>query len=104
MNKNDFVNTICEATEKLIAAAKLENPRKMKPLSIKVSIGDNESVDICAEYEFTDDGDIDDLWIYFDYKIGGFGGWLRRPASDLNPVGIKKVAEEIYQIGKEEWI
>lgn len=104
MNKNDFINTICEATEKLIAAAKLENPRKMKPLSTNVSIGDNESVNICAEYEFTDDGDIDDLWIYFDYSIGDFGGWLRRPALDLNPVGIKKAAEEIYRMSKEEWI
>ena len=65
MNKNDFINTICEATEKLIAAAKLENPREMKPLFTDVPIGDNESVNICAEYEFTDDGDIDDLWIYF---------------------------------------
>lgn len=104
MNKNDFINTICEATEKLIAAAKLENPRKMKPLSTDVPIGDNESVNICAEYEFTDDGDIDDLWIYFDYSIGDFGGWLRRPALDLNSAGIKKAAKEIYQMSKEEWI
>lgn len=102
MNKNDFINTICEATEKLIAAAKLENPREMKPLFTDVPIGDNESVNICAEYEFTDDGDIDDLWIYFDYNRGRFGGWLRRPASDLNPVRIKKMIEEIYQMSKEE--
>lgn len=104
MDKNDFVNTICEATEKLIAAAKLENPRKMKPMSVNVSIGDNESVDICAEYEFTDDGDIDELWIYFDYNIGGFGGWIRRPSLVLDSVGLKRAAEEIYQISKEEWL
>ena len=102
MNKNDFVNTICEATGKLIAAAKLENPRKMKPLHTNVHISDNESVDICAEYEFNDDGDIDDLWIYFDYNRRDFGGWLRRPASDLNPVGIKKTAEELFQIMQME--
>lgn len=104
MNKNDFVNTICEATEKLIAAAKLENPRKMKPISVNVPIDVNESVDICAEYEFTDDGDVDDLWIYFDYDREGFGGWIRRPALDLDSVGLKKAAEEIYQISKEEWL
>lgn len=104
MNKNDFVNSICEATEKLIAAAKLENPRKMKPTFINVPIDDKESVDISAEYEFTDDGDIDDLWIYFDYNREDFGGWIRRPSLDLNSVGLKKAAEEIYQISKEEWL
>lgn len=104
MNKNDFVNSICEATEKLIAAAKLENPRRMKSLYVNVSIGDNESVDISAEYEFTDDGDIDELWIYFDYNREGFGGWIRRPALVLDSVGLKRAAEEIYQISKEEWL
>ena len=102
MNKNDFVNTICEATEKLIAAAKQENPRKMKPLYTNIPIGDNESVGICAEYEFTDDGDIDDLWIYFDYSVGDFGGWLRRPALDLDSDSVKNAAEELYRIMKEE--
>ena len=100
MNKNDFINAICEATEKLIAAAKLENPRKMKSLFTDVPIGDNESVNICAEYEFTDDGDIDDLWIYFDYNSGEFGGWLRRPALNLDSVGIKKVAKILRHVCK----
>lgn len=100
MNKNDFVNSICEAVDKLIAAAKLENPRKMKPLSINIPICNNESVDIYAEYEHNDDGDIGDLWIDFVYSRDGFSTWLRGQA--LDPNSIKNAAEELSTIIKED--
>ena len=104
MNKNDFINTICEAAEKLITAAKQENPRRMKHLFLNVPISNDkdEYVDITAEYEITEDGDVGDLWIDFDYSKGEFNAWIRRPALDLKE--IRKAAEELFQISKEEWI
>lgn len=101
MNKND-VNKIYNAACELITAAKMENPRRMNPLFINVPISDNEYVHMTAEYEITEDGDVGDLWIDFDYSRGKFGTWMRRPALDLKE--IRNAAEEIFQISKEEWL
>lgn len=101
MNKND-VNKIYNAACKLITAAKMLTPRRMQPQFINVPISDNEYVHMTAEYEITEDGDVGDLWIDFDYSRGEFGTWIRRPAFDLKE--IRKAAEELFQISKEEWL
>ena len=102
MNKNDFINAHYKAACELIDAAKMENPRRMKHLFLNVPISDDEYIDITAEYEITEDGDVGDLWIDFDYSRGEFGTWMRRPAIDLKE--IRKAAEELFQISKEEWL
>lgn len=104
MNKNDFVNTVYKAARKLIYVANQKNPRRMERLFLNVPINNDkdEYVDITAEYEITEDGDVGDLWIDFSYNRGEFNAWIRRPALDLKE--IRKAAEELFQISKEEWI